>query len=308
MKTWEIIVLVLILAPVIYFTILKINFIDQNKLNFPLFSSKQIHEFLDQRGPVTISDALEIFKGGYNYSWNNVLKAALILGDATVPDQKEAVNQLISNLYSSEPKLVAVSAVSLGKLKDPKALPVLEKLIYIQPSKSEVEKEKSLKFERLQREDYAKRIGATLSNYPNIPSADEQYSNVRKSAVWALNEIRGNVERIKSNEPLDVSDAFIVINNQIIFDSGKIYQALLALSHAEGNDTLRAMQLFLSNLTHPDPMVVNLSVLGLGQVGDSSALNELKNLLDYTTFENGMLRDFLNDSIEKISSRIKPAK
>lgn len=304
METVVTVIFILTMCVVLYFTFLHGKWVSKNTF-VPMVSKKQINELLNQRGPANIADAFTIFEENYSFSFTNVLKAASILGDASGPDEDKAVEYLITNLNSSQPSLVIASAISLGKLKNPKALPALDKWRNTQPKSSDLEREKSLRFQKTQQKEYARRIGAILEDSSEIPSVTELYKKVKDSANWAVNEIRQNIERIQLSDSLSTSDSFKVLNSPEIFYSQTVYKALLRLGEVENNEIPRAINLLISKLTNPDPMVVQLSVVSLGKIGDDKALSALKNLSDITSLENGMLTMFLNDSIEKISLRKK---
>lgn len=310
MKIWEIIIYVLLFGTIIYLTVLRVIWEGKNKFNLPLLTDRQRHEILDKLGPDSVSSALEILKGDYNYVWNNILKASAILGDATGPDEDEAVNQLINNLSVKEPNLVTISAISLGKLRNARALPFLLELIDSQPGQSEIENEKSLRFQKTQREAYAKRIGAHLTNYPNIPSANEQHEKIRESVMWAIQEIKRNefskaerYERIRSGEILDVSDAFEVFKYPVSFKDEILMVSSMTLTEARGSDLPRAIQQLISNLDHKNMMLVNISVIALGKIADSSVIPRLKKLLMDRNWEDSSLEEYINASIKEIQLR-----
>ncbi|MBU1012444.1 MAG: hypothetical protein KKG99_05520 [Bacteroidetes bacterium] len=310
MKIWEIIIYVLLFGTLIYFTVLRVIWENKNKFNMPLFTDKQRHELLDKLGPESVSSALEILKRDYNYGWNNLLKASAILGDATGLDEDEAVNQLISNLSVKEPNLVTISAISLGKLRNARALPFLLKLIDSQPSQSEIESEKSLRFQKTQREAYAKRLGANLMNHPNIPSAYEQHEKIREAVMWAIQEINSDelakaerYERIRSGKNLDVSDAFEVFKHPDLFKDEIHMVSSMALTEARGTDIPRAIQQLISNLDHKNMMLVDISVIALGRIADSSVIPRLKKLLADRSWEDSSLEEYINASINEIQLR-----
>jgi len=309
MKIWEIIFLVLAIVIYVWYENFKAKSAQKYKINIPLFSPQQLHEFLKQRGPQSVADAFEINKADYDYGWNNVLKAASILGDAKGTDQTEAVKQLISNLKVDEPNLVAISAVSLGKLKNPLALPHLEKLINSQPNQSEMERQKSLQYEKSQRENYAQRIGATLTNYPSISDPQEKHKKIREAALWAISEIKNaeflKSEKIRTSESMDVSEAFEVFRNQKNFSIGKTLQAAAVLSNAKGSDVPKAIQQLISNLTDTESNLALISVISLGKIGDSSVITRLNKLLEEISAEQEFLRTTIAFTISEIYDRIK---
>ncbi|MEW6194820.1 MAG: HEAT repeat domain-containing protein [Bacteroidota bacterium] len=307
MSIWEIIFIVAAIILYIWFERFKSENEKKFKLNIPIFTPQQRNEFLDRNGPKNVQEALQIHEGGYNFHWNNVLKAASLLGDAKGEEVPIAVKHLITNLESDEPNIVAISAVSLGKLKDVSAVPHLKKHINSQPSQVQLARVKSLELEKSQREAYAKRIGASITNSRTIPDLNEKHKMIREAVAWAINEIDNSVKeqniRINSSQTINIEEAFTILNNSSQFIKEKQIQALAVLSNAKGNDIPKANKILVQNLINTDNNIVLISIISLGKIGEFTAINDLNRLFQDTPAENVLLRNTISDSIDAIFRR-----